>query len=110
MLRLSSNPRPMDFRVLRRLRSITSTGMPLWNPGMRCPRLGFRIAVHRIDLFEIESRGFIVEEEHYDHRKEIASRENVAVAELDGRGDEGSEECKQKVPGPVSGGRERGGI
>lgn len=61
-------------------------------------------------MFEIEARGFVIEKEDYENGEKVTACKDVAVAELDGRGDKRGKECEEEVPGPVPGGCEGGGI
>lgn len=60
--------------------------------------------VHGVDLLKSAALGLVDEEEDNENGKEAAGGKDVAVAEVDGVGDEGGEEGNQEVPGPVGGG------
>ena len=53
--------------------------------------------VHCVDLFETTSSGFAEEEVDDNGAEEVAGGEDIAVAVVDGSGDEGSEERDQEV-------------
>lgn len=77
-----------------------------WNPITTLPR-NDALKVHRVQLLERTALALHDEEVDNQSAKEIASRKHVAVAEVDGRRDEGREEGKQEVPQPVGGSRQR---
>ena len=62
--------------------------------------------VHGVDLLQAAALALAQEEVDDDGAGETAPREDVAVAVVDARGDEGREEGEQEVPHPVAGGRE----
>lgn len=53
--------------------------------------------VHCVDLFETASPGFAEEEVDDNGAEEVAGGKDIAVAVVDGSGDEGSEERDQEV-------------
>ena len=53
--------------------------------------------VHGVDFFETTSAGLAEEEVDDDGAEEVASGEDVAVAVVDGSGDEWSEERDEEV-------------
>lgn len=59
--------------------------------------------VHGVDFLEGAAAGFAEEEVDDDGAEEVAGREDVAVAVVDGAGDEGGEEGDEEVPDPVRG-------
>lgn len=92
------------------LGSFPSARVSLGHPAAALPWLGSRIEIHLVDLFQSEIAAFVVEEEYQEHADEIASGENVSVVVVNGGCDVRSEEGQQKVPRPVTGGGEGGGM
>lgn len=62
------------------------------------------LKVHCIDLLEGAALAFDDEEIDEERAEDVAAGEDVAVAEVDGGGDEGGEEGEEEVPNPVGGG------
>lgn len=60
--------------------------------------------VHGVDLLEGAALGLVDEEEDNEDGSEAAGCEDIAIAEVDGTVDEGSEEGDEEVPGPVGSG------
>jgi len=58
--------------------------------------------VHGVDFLEGAAAGLAEEEVDDDGAEEVAGREDVAVAVVDGGGDEGGEEGYEEVPDPVA--------
>jgi hypothetical protein len=58
--------------------------------------------VHGVDFLEGAAAGLAEEEVDDDGAEEVAGREDVAVAVVDGAGDEGGEEGDEEVPDPVA--------
>lgn len=73
------------------------------NPARGLPGLDVK-DVHGVDLLKSATLGLVDEEEYNENGEEAAGGKDVAVAEVDGVGDEGGEEGDQEVPGPVGGG------
>lgn len=73
------------------------------NPAGRLPGLDVQ-DVHGVDLLEGATLGLVDEEEDNPDSGKAAGGKDVAVAEVNGAGDEGGEEGDEEVPGPVGGG------
>jgi hypothetical protein len=58
--------------------------------------------VHCVDFLEGAAAGFAEEEVDDDGAEEVAGGEDVAVAVVDGAGDEGGEEGDEEVPDPIA--------
>ena len=58
----------------------------------------YALNVHGVELLESPALAFNDEEVDYKATEEVASREDITVAEVNGGGDEGGEESEQKVP------------
>lgn len=72
------------------------------HPASRLPGLDVQ-DIHGVDIFEGTALGLVDKEEDDQHGSKAAAGEDVAVVEVDGAGDEWSEEGDEEVPGPVGG-------
>lgn len=79
-------------QLIRRDEILTLRRRPL----ARFPRLNIQ-QEHRVDFFQAATGSFRQEEEDDEHRKEVETREEVAVGEADVAFDEGGCEADEEV-------------
>lgn len=80
-----------------------------WNPLVRLPWSNTR-SVQDIDLLQRKTLGLGDEEVDVEEGEQQTSSENETVVEVDGRGDEWSEERDQETPHPVGSSGNRHGL
>lgn len=97
-IRLTDTP-----RARRKMQSIRSDKVLALRRNPLCALAGWDVHdVHCVDFLEGAAAGFAEEEVDDNRAKEVAGREDVAVAVVDGAGDEGGEEGDEEVPDPIA--------